>query len=339
MTSKKQLLFITVLLMTISACVRHQEKKYKENAYVEILDNEALNVIDPNAKIEILGSGYTWTEGPLWIEQGNFLLFSDIPNNQVHKIDANGNGSVFLSPSGYTGEVPRGGEMGSNALLLDREGNLILLQHGDRRVARMNTDWNAPKSDFKTVVGHYNGKKFNSPNDAVFDAQQNLYFTDPPYGLEKLEKDPVKEIDFQGVYFSGTKGKAVLMDSTLTKPNGINLSPDGKKLYVAVSDPKHAVWYRYNVLAPGKLDNKQIFYDATELVGKEGEQGLPDGMKMKSNGYLFATGPGGVWIFNQDAKPIAKIRTGEATSNCAFSADEKRLFITADDFVLGVDLN
>ncbi|MEX0314318.1 MAG: SMP-30/gluconolactonase/LRE family protein, partial [Allomuricauda sp.] len=129
-----------------------------------------------------------------------------------------------------------------------------------------------------------------------------------------------------------------LLDSTVTKPNGIRLSPDEKKLYLAVSDPKHSVWYQYDVLAPGKVENKRIFYDATHLVGKEGEQGLPDGLKINSDGYLFATGPGGVWIFNQQAKPIAKIRTGEATSNCAFSTDEKRLFITADNFVLGVDL-
>ncbi|WP_205728967.1 SMP-30/gluconolactonase/LRE family protein [Flagellimonas onchidii] len=334
----RKLLPVVFLSLIVMGCAKNQKNIYKKDAFVEILDNEALEIIDADSKVEILGEGYAWTEGPLWVERRNFLLFSDIPNNKVHKIDSQGNNSVFLTPSGYTGNKPRGGEMGSNALLLDKDGHLVLMQHGDRRVAKMNAEFNNPKPDFKILVDEYESKKFNSPNDGVFDTLGNLYFTDPPYGLEKREKDTTKEIMFQGIYFVGKEGKAILLDSTVTKPNGIGLSPDEKKLYVAVSDPKHAVWYQYDILAPGKITNKQIFYDATHLVGKKGEQGLPDGMKVKSNGYIFATGPGGVWIFNQVVKPIAKIRTGEATSNCAFTSNEKRLFITADDFVLAVDL-
>lgn len=321
-----------------TSCTEVQHKEYKKGAFVEIIESEALQLIDPNAKIEILASGFEWTEGPLWVEDGEFLLFSDIPNNRVHKIDNQGNLSVYLSPSGYTEDIPRGGEMGSNALLLDKEHNLILLQHGDRMVAKMNATLDEPKSIFEAIASEYKGQKLNSPNDGVFDADGNLYFTDPPYGLEKLENDPTKELSFQGLYFADSSGKIVLLDSTISKPNGVILNPDEKKLLVAVSDPKHAVWYQYDIIKPGTLSNKQVFYDATALVGLEGEQGLPDGMKMKSGGYLFATGPGGVLIFNTDAQPIAKIRTGENTSNCAFSTDEKRLFITADDYIFSIDL-
>ncbi|MGX1930903.1 SMP-30/gluconolactonase/LRE family protein [Flagellimonas sp. 2504JD4-2] len=337
MISSKQIFSLVIVLIAFSACVQKAEKKYKEDAFVEILDDEALKIIDADAKMEILGEGYIWSEGPLWVEDGQFLLFSDIPNNKIHKVDAEGT-TDYLTPSGYTGKEPRGGELGSNALLLDNDGNLVLMQHGDRRVAKMNAKLDDPKPEFETIVGSYEGKRFDSPNDGVFDSYGNLYFTDPPYGLEEREKDEAKEIAYQGIYFLGNQEKVILLDSAVTKPNGIRLSPDEKKLYVAVSDPKHSVWYQFDVLEPGKIENKRIFYDATHLVGKEGEHGLPDGMKINSDGYIFATGPGGVWIFNQQAKPIAKIRTGEATSNCAFSTDEKRLFITADDFVLGVDL-
>lgn len=338
MIFKKEVFSLILLLISVSACVQKADKKYKEDAFVEILDNEALGIIDADAGIELLGEGYTWTEGPLWIEDGQYLLFSDIPNNKVHKIDAQGNNSLFLEPSGYTGSAPRGGEKGSNALLLDNNGNLVLMQHGDRRVAKMNSDLDNPKPDFTTLIGAYDGKRLNSPNDGVFDKEGNLYFTDPPYGLEKKDKDPVKEIPFQGVYFLGKNGKTILLDCTVTRPNGIRFSPDEKRLYLAVSDPGHAVWYQYTVLAPGEINNKQLLYDATHLVGKEGEKGLPDGLKVNSAGYIFATGPGGVWIFNPQGKPIAKIRTGEATSNCDFSSDEKWLYITADDYVVRVNL-
>nr|WP_299381372.1 SMP-30/gluconolactonase/LRE family protein [Allomuricauda sp.] len=332
--------FVGLLVMTFSimSCIPKQEKNIKADAFVEILDDEALEIISQDTAVEILGGGYIWSEGPVWVENGKFLLFSDIPNNKVHKIDSVGNVSVYLNPAGYTGTTLRGGEKGSNALMLDPNGKLVLMQHGDRRVARMNAELNQPKPEYTTIVDGYLDRRLNSPNDGVFDKQGNLYFTDPPYGLENRENDAAKEIPYQGVYFVGGDGPAVLLDSTVTKPNGIRLSPDESKLYLAVSDPKHAVWYQYDVTAPGELQNKKIFYDATSLIGKEGEQGLPDGLKVNSSGYVFATGPGGVWIFNPQAKPIAKIRTGEATSNCAFSSDEKRLFITADDWVLAVDL-
>lgn len=304
---------------------------------IEILDDSATAIIDPNATIEVLASGFEWTEGPLYIEGGDYLLFSDIPNNKVYRLNRQGDTLTYLHPSGYSAENFTGAEPGSNGLLLDPEGSLVLMQHGNRQVARMNAPLASPRADYSTVVDRYQGKRFNSPNDGVFDTEGHLYFTDPPYGLPLQMEDPGKELDFQGVYCLLNSGELLLVD-TLSRPNGIGLSPDNKYLYVAVSDPNHAVWYRYELKSAGIMAKKQLFHDATHLVGKSNEDGLPDGLKVSRQGIVFATGPGGVWMFNTEGRAIARIRTGQKTANCAFGKDEKKLFMTADDYVLAVDL-
>lgn len=332
---KNSIVFSLFLLIAIS-CTQ-PKNTMKPNSSIEILDDAALTLIDPEAKLEVIAEGFEWTEGPLWLEKEQKLLFSDIPNNSVFQIDAKGETSLYLKPSGYTGESERGGETGSNALILDPQGNLVLCQHGDRRMARMNAPLGQPKADFVSIVDNYQGKRLNSPNDAVYDKSGNLYFTDPPYGLEFNVDDPAKELSFQGIYCLKTDGELLLVDS-ISRPNGITFSPDQSKLIVANSDPEHAVWYQYDIVSPGVVENRQLFFDSTDLVGKEGQQGLPDGMKMHSSGYLFATGPGGIWVFNPDRKVVARIYTGERTSNCAFSTDEKTLYITADYYVLKMGL-
>ncbi|MCG2460487.1 SMP-30/gluconolactonase/LRE family protein [Flavobacteriaceae bacterium F89] len=340
---KKHLCTILLGTLFLLGCKQSNKKesqimeRQSSDFSVEILDREALNLIDPKAGIQIVASGFEWTEGPLWIKEGGYLLFSDIPNNRVLKLDSNNKVSVYLEQSGLTGNNPKGKEPGSNGLLLDSNDHLVLAQHGDRRIARMEAPLDHPAPNFSTIVDNYEGKKLNSPNDAVYDKAGNLYFTDPMYGLPKGMDDPTKELNFQGVYCHLKTGVTILLD-TLTRPNGIALSPDEQKLYVAVSDEKHAVWYQYNLVAPGEVNGKQLFYDVTNLIGIEGQQGLPDGMKINNNGYVFASGPGGLWIFNPEAKAIARIHTGRLTSNCAFSGDEKKLFLTADQDVLRVDL-
>lgn len=304
---------------------------------IEILDPEALEVIDAETEVEVLAEGFTWTEGPLWLESEKSLLFSDIPKNRVVKLDMNGDTSTYLQPSGGSEKSDIIGEPGSNGLVLSPDGALVLMQHGDRRVARMDAPLSAPEEKYISLINNYQGKRFNSPNDGTYDASGNIYFTDPPYGLPGLMDDPNKELSFQGVYCLKASGELVLLDS-LTRPNGLALSADGAHMYVAVSDPSHAVWYQYDVVSPGVVKNKKIFYDLTHLVGKPGQQGLPDGLKVNSKGYIFATGAGGVWIFNSAAKPLARIHTGQLTANCALRTDEKRLFMTADDYIMAVDL-
>ncbi len=326
---KKLLILLLALAM---GCNSLKERKLMGS--IERLD-PALDVFfEVDDQPEIIAEGFDWSEGPVWIEKENMLLFSDVPKNIVYKwTEANGL-EKFLEPSGYTGDVARGGEMGSNGLTLNNKGQLVLCQHGDRRVAVLNSDYKNAKPDFKTLTDNYNGKKFNSPNDVVFDKQGNFYFTDPPYGLLKNMDDSSKQIPFQGVYKVKPNGAIILLVDSLTRPNGIALSPDEKTLYVANSDGPKAKWYSFGVQGDS-LINAKIFF-STNYV--EGEKGAPDGLRVHSSGNIFATGPGGIWIFDPRAKVLGKIKIPEATANCAFSADEKTLFLTSDYYLLKLKL-
>lgn len=340
---KKIIYTLVGTALLVGACKDSDKKTLNNKAdiatnfSIEILDEKALEVIDPKSEIEVLASGFEWTEGPLWIQQGPYLLFSDIPRNKIYKLDANKDTTTYLHPSGFSGKDFKGDEPGSNGLLLNKQGELILMQHGNRQIAKMNAPLDAPTPDFKALVSSYKGKRFNSPNDGVLDKLGNLYFTDPPYGLPGKMDDPNKELSFQGIYCLLTSGELVVLDS-LSRPNGIGLSPDGSKLYVANSDPAQAAWYQYNIIEPGKLSQRELFLDVTQLIGKKGQQGLPDGLKVNRQGILFASGPGGIWIIDPSGKPLARIHTGQATANCAFNNDEKKLFMTADNYILSVDL-
>lgn len=314
------------------------ESKITAKFSIEILDESVKDILDPNATIKVLASGFAWTEGPLWVEDGNYLLFSDIPNNKVYQLDAKNDTTTYLSPSGFMGKDFTGEEPGSNGLLLSPDGELVLLQHGERRISKMNASLNNPTENYIPLIDNYKGKRLNSPNDAVYDTFGNLYFTDPPYGLPERLNDAVKELNFQGVYCLLTSGELLLQEEQLIYPNGIGISPDGKKLYVAVSNPEKAAWYAYDIVAPGKVENRTLLADATHLVGKENQQGLPDGLKVHSSGTIFATGPGGVWVFDPSGKVLARIYTGQKTANCTFDSNEKRLFMTADDYILSINL-
>jgi gluconolactonase len=312
-----------------------KEEISKSFPFIEVKDDQLKEIIAPGTSVEIIAEGFDWAEGPLWIE-GFGLLFSDIPPNKIYKWTKERGLELFLYPSGYTGSAPRGGEIGSNGLLLDPDGNLVLCQHGDRRMARLKSTISDPEPYFETIIDNFNGSKLNSPNDACFDKNGNLYFTDPPYGLERHMEDPLKELDFQGVYRYSASRELVLLTDELSRPNGIALSPDERTLYVANSDPEEAIWMAYKLNDAGRIEGANIFHDATDFVGKE--EGLPDGLKVDRNGYIFASGPGGIWIFNPSGKVLGKIKTGQATSNCAFGEAGKALFITADMYVMKVEL-
>jgi len=333
---------ISLLMLTmVAGCKKEKEitqtkTNYLGVAYIEVLDEELNQLIDPRSKLEILSEGHSWTEGPLWLEDQKMLLFSDIPRNTVYSWTKENGVKEYLKPSGFTGEHFEGSEPGANGLLLDPEGSLVLCQHGNRQMAKMISGIDDPKPDFTTLVSNFDGKKLNSPNDAVFDSNGNLYFTDPPYGLAKRMEDPKKELEFQGVYRSDPSGDLHILDAELSRPNGIAFSPDEKILYVANSDPERAIWMAYDIDKESGILSKKIFYDVTELTSSE--KGLPDGLKVNDAGYLFATGPGGVLIFNSSGKHLGTIKTGRATSNVAFNSDQTVLFMTADSYVLKLDL-
>jgi gluconolactonase len=304
-------------------------ESYPAIGSIERLDPRLDALIAPGTPIEKLAEGFDWSEGPVWVADGNYLLFSDVPRNTVYQWTEGGEAVEFLKPSGYTGAQARGGEPGSNGLLLDRQGRLVLCQHGDRRIARLE-----PDRTFHTLARYYHYHRFNSPNDAVYRSNGDLYFTDPPYGLEKLNDDPAKELMFSGVFRLTPEGQVVLLTSQLTFPNGLAFSPDEQILYVAVSDPQRPVIMAFDVLADGSLRNGRVFFDTTAL--RPGRKGLPDGLKVDRHGNLFATGPGGVLVIAPDATLLGIINTGEATANCAWGNDGSVLYITADMFLCRV---
>jgi len=306
------------------------------NIHVEIIKPEALQLLDSSEKPTVIASGFKWAEGPVYIAAGDYLLFSDIPNNKVYKWTRNGDTSLFLSHSGFSGDGYYSKEQGSNGLLLSKQNELILMQHGNRRVAKMNASFDAPKPVFTVLADNYKGKKLNSPNDAVMAANGDIYFTDPPYGLEKRLDESSKQLPFQGVYLLKANGTLELFTDELKFPNGITLSPDEKYLYVANSDPDNKIWMQFELDSKGMKKSGKILYHAKEDDGKD--DGNPDGMKMNKEGYLFAAGPQGIWIFNPSGELIARIYTGRLTANCAFGKDEKELFITADDDLMHIKL-
>jgi gluconolactonase len=306
---------------------------------IERLEPAFNKLVPPDAKLEILAGGFIWTEGPVWIKDkdGGFLAFSDIPNNVVNKWDGK-KITPYVKPSGYTGKKPRGGkpgdEPGSNGLMLDAQGRLTLCEHGDRRVTRIEKDGTT-----KTVLADkYMGKRLNSPNDLVYHSNGDLYFTDPPYGMEKGWDDPARELDFCGVYRLGTDGKLTLLTKEMSRPNGITLSPDEKTLYVANSDPDNPVWRAFPLKMDGTLGASRLFFDATPLVAAK-KKGLPDGMKVDQKGNLFATGPGGVLVFSPEGKHLGTIATGVNTANCAFGEDGMTLFVAADHDICRIRLS
>lgn len=301
--------------------------KYEPLGSIERLDKAFDDLIPADSKIEKLAEDFEWAEGPVWNRQENFVLFSDIPNNRVNKWQPGKGLSLFLQPSGYTGSTPRGGEPGSNGLLYDSQGRLILCQHGDRRIARLEG------KKFVTLVDKYQGKRLNSPNDGVFKSNGDLYFTDPPYGLIETFKDPARELDFCGVYRLSKNGKLTLLTDEMTAPNGIGFSPDEKTLYVAQSDPKAPIWKAFDVNEDGTISNGRVFFDATELAKDEKNQGLPDGLKIDRKGNLFATGPGGVLVFSPEGKHLGTLRTEQRTANCGWGGDGSTLYITADMYL------
>lgn len=324
---KNNLLAFLVLICVFSC--RVTEDRNAIFGSIERIDRGLDNLIDSAATLEILSDGYEWSEGPLWVESEKMLLFSDVPTNTVYKWTEEDSIEVYLKPSGYTASnASNSEEEGSNGLALTQDGKLVLCQHGDRRLALLDAPLNAAQPKYTTLADNYEGKKFNSPNDVAIRNNGDYFFTDPPYGLPE---NVGQELPFQGVY-KLSNGTVTLLVDSLTRPNGLAFSPDEKTLIIANSDQEKAMWYAYDVDENDSLVNGRIFYDATQ-AGRT-ESGLPDGLKIDKHGNVFATGPGGVWIFDKDAKLLGKIKVPASTANCAFSSDEKTLFLTADNYLL-----
>lgn len=321
--------FAPLLLALLAPLGAQDTRNFPVLGRIHRLDPGLDALIPKDARIEVLASGFEWAEGPVWMKEGGFLLFSDIPRNAVMKWVEGVGVSVYMKPAGYTGVTEYGREPGSNGLVADSEGRLVLCEHGDRRISRLEKEGGK-----KTLADSFQGKRLNSPNDAVYKSNGDLYFTDPPYGLPKQWNDPRRELDFCGVYRLSRDGRLTLLSREMTRPNGIAFSPDEKTLYVAQSDAKRAIWMAFPVKDDGTLGPGRVFADVTSVMGKL--PGAPDGLKVDIHGNLFATGPGGVYVFSPGGKTLGRIETGERTANCAWGGDGSTLYLTADMYLCRV---
>ena len=329
----KYLLLGFISIYTIGCSEKTGSVATEPGFKIEILDPGVEAILEKKAEIKTIARGFEWAEGTLWVKDQQALLFTDVPANKVHRWSETDGLSTWLEPSGYTRPDSLERE-GANGLLLDGNGSLILCQHGDRRVARLEAPLNQPAPTFTTLADRWRGRRLNSPNDAAI-YNDNIYFTDPPYGLPGQDENAEKEIGFSGVYRITPKGLVILVEDKLTRPNGIAFNAATNSMYVSNSDPKDAKWMKYQMIA-GNIGEGKLLHDATNEVTQQG--GLPDGLKIHPSGYVFATGPGGIWVFSPDDKLSARIHIPQATANCAFDDTYHHFYVAADSTVIRINL-
>lgn len=292
------------------------------------------SIIAPGAEVEVLAEGFDWAEGPVWVEDGGYLLFTDVPRNVIWRWSEADGLTEFMRPSGFDGaDGSHLREPGANGLAIEAAGTLLMCDHGNRSLSRVDL---ATREKI-IVVDRFEGRRFNSPNDLVIAADGAVYFTDPPYGLEGLNDSPVKELAHNGVYRLAPDGRVTLLDGSLTFPNGVALSPDQRTLYVAVSDPEGPVIMAYDLNDEGLPASSRVLFDAAPLMGPDAP-GLPDGLKVDRQGRIFATGPGGVLVLTPEGELLGVIGAGRAIANCAFGPEGGSLFLAADDVLARIAL-
>lgn len=301
-------LFVRLAALALSVAAAGQERPPAPEplGIIERLDPALDAILPPSARIERIATGFQFTEGPVYMREG-YLLFSDIPANVIRKWTPDEGAVEFRRPSGYDGtDAPRGAFFGSNGLSSDRQGRIIVCEHGNRRVTRLE------KSGAVTVLAAtYDGKRLNSPNDVVVKSDGSIYFTDPPSGLRGQDQDPAKELPYNGVYRIAQDGRVILLTKEITRPNGLAFSPDEKFLYVANADRARKAWLRFEVKPDGMLGPGAVFFDASART----EEGVPDGMKVDAKGNLYCAGPGGLWIFSPGGRHLGTIKPPEIPAN------------------------
>jgi gluconolactonase len=301
---------------------------------------EFAQVIKPGTPIEkISADKFQWAEGPVWIPGDKttpgYLLADDVPGNTTYRWSEKDGLTVFLQPSGLEKVDPATiREAGANGLFLESANSLLAADSGNRQITRINLTTKKKSA----VVTHYNGKRFNSPNDLIKSRSGIIYFTDPPYGLQNYDKSPAaKELAFNGVYRIALDGSVSLIDDSLTYPNGLALSPDERTLYVSVSDSDNPIWMAYRLDEKGKVTSKREFANAKDLIALN-LPGLPDGMKVAKDGRIFASAPGGILVMNPDGKRLGMISTGTGVANCNFGDDGSTLYMTSSNYLVRVKL-
>jgi len=302
---------------------------------IERLDPAMDGLLAPDAKIEVLGEGFRWSEGPSWYVEKNAagkvtfqgIVFSDVLANTSYRWQEGWpHPEVFLRPSGLLTNTPGFHERGSNGMGRDSKGNLIICQHGERRVVRFE------EGSFTVLADKFEGKRFNSPNDLVGKKNGDIFFTDPPYGLEGGANSKLRELDFAGVYRIAADGKVSLLTKEFKFPNGIALSDDEKTLYVCVTDPTTPVIAAFDLKEDGTISNRRIVFDPKPFQDPK-FPGSPDGLKLDKNGNIWTGGLGGVAVISPQGKLLGRVLSGEQSANCAWGDDGSTLYFTADYFM------
>ena len=313
-------LTLVTFSLILQSCGGESSRSESQNSgTIERVAPEFDLLVPADATIEKLAGGFAFTEGPVWDRRNNELYFSDLSSNAIHTwSDAEGL-QTFLQPV-FDGDVEHA-MVGSNGLNIDSEGRLLLMEHGNRVVSRIEANGS------RTILAdNFNGSRLNSPNDSVWHTNGWLYFTDPPYGMAGLENDPMRELDFNGIYrLNPGTGEVQLLEQSQSRPNGIALSVDERTLYVANSDENNKVWYSYEVGNDGRLSNQRVFFD----VNDQDATGAADGMKVDIDGNIFATGPGGVWVFGPGGNHLGTIKPDEVPANVGWGDDGSTLYMTA----------
>jgi len=329
-------LFLATIFLQILSC----SQEIKNNDSIVVYDDSILNIIDTQAEIQYLVDSLSIAEGPLWDENSSSLLFTQVPKNKIYKWNEQDGFDVYISPSGFTNYapvIPNIDLSGANGLTFDNDGDLIIAQHGDRRLSKIK---NAPTTNpiFTTIVDNFEGDRFNSPNDVVVSSNGDIFFTDPTYGFMFLSDftfdESVKELDFSGVYKYNSESGIELVSNELDLPNGLALSNDERYLFVNSSNTAEApIILRIDL----KNENKsELFFDGTELAKKF--PGSFDGLKIHSSGNIFTTGPNGILVLSPDGKLLANIKFKDMLTNCAFDSDENYLYVTGYSIVARIAL-
>jgi gluconolactonase len=272
--------------------------------------------------IERVAGGFEFTEGPVWTSDGA-LLFSSPNTNSIYRLDPElERVTLFRPKSGYASvDIGRYAQPGSNGLAFDPAGRLVICQHGNRRVIRVN-----PHGDTSVIADAYEGRRLNSPNDVVCRSDGSVWFTDPPFGRPGMAGDPDRQLDFSGVFRVSPDGEIALIDYTLEGPNGIAFSPDERTLYVGNWDPDAKVVVRYSLTEDGDVAERAVLFDMTDAPGED----AIDGIKVDVQGNLYVCGPGGIWVISPGGARLHLIELPEAPHNLAFGGEDSRdLYVTA----------
>jgi gluconolactonase len=285
--------------------------------------------VPAGAKVEKVAGGFQFTEGPLWRPSEKRLWFSDVVGNLLRAVTPDGQVEVLIDHAAGQSKAPAGSYIGPNGLLAEEGGTVLMAQHANRQIVRVGAD-----RQTTVVVDRFDGKRLNSPNDLAYGPGGALYFTDPPFGLPGQDKDPAKELNFNGVYrFAGGQLDALVRD--LGRPNGIGFSPDLRTMYVSNTEPARKVVMAYDVSSDGTVANGRIFADGTADTAP----GMPDGLKVDTRGNVYATMPGGIWVIAPDGRHLGTIRVPEVAANCGWGDDGRTLYITAETSVYRIRLS